>query len=72
MAELRRAGGELSKRQTIPRACKQLGIADQTCYRWCKEFGDLRLDPFREYYQTIKRITRQFATGAPTLRYKLA
>ena len=24
--------------------CKKLGVSEQTCYRWRKEYGGLRLD----------------------------
>jgi hypothetical protein len=30
--------------QTIAQVVKQLGIAEQTCYRWRKEYGGLRVD----------------------------
>ena len=29
---------------TIGRICKKLGIAEQTYYRWRKEYGSLRVD----------------------------
>lgn len=29
---------------TIPDACRKLGIAEQTYYRWKKEYGGLRVD----------------------------
>ncbi len=29
---------------TVGRACRQVGISEQTFYRWRKEYGGLRLD----------------------------
>lgn len=51
VAKLRQAEVELAKGQTIPQACKQLGITDQTYYRWRKEYGGLRLDQARRLKQ---------------------
>ena len=30
--------------KTMPAACREAGITDQTYYRWRKEFGGLKLD----------------------------
>jgi putative transposase len=30
--------------QTVPEACRKVGITEQTYYRWRKEYGGLRLD----------------------------
>lgn len=51
VAKLRQAEVELARGQTIPQVCKQLGITDQTYYRWRKEFGGLRLDQARRLKQ---------------------
>lgn len=51
VAKLRQAEVELAKGQTIPQACKHLGITDQTYYRWRKEFGGLRLDQAKRLKQ---------------------
>ena len=34
----------LAQGSSIAQACKQLGITDQTYYRWRKEYGGLRID----------------------------
>ena len=34
----------LSQGKTVPLACKEAGIVDQTYYRWRKEFGGLQLE----------------------------
>ena len=33
--------------KTIPIACREGGITEQTYYRWRKEFGGLQVDPAR-------------------------
>ena len=30
--------------ETAPAACKEAGIVQQTCYRWRKEYGGLKVD----------------------------
>ena len=41
---LREAEVRLSQGQTIAQVCKQIGITDQTYYRWRKEYGGIRSD----------------------------
>ena len=35
--------------KTIPEACKQLGISEQTYYRWRKVYGGLKVDQARKF-----------------------
>ncbi len=42
--KLREAEVELARGKTIGLVCKQLGITDQTYYRWRKEYGGIRTD----------------------------
>jgi transposase-like protein len=42
--KLREADVLLSKGQTVAQACKQIGVTDQTYYRWRKEYGGLKTD----------------------------
>ncbi len=42
--KLREAEVLLAQGVTIGRICKKLGIAEQTYYRWRKEYGSLRVD----------------------------
>jgi transposase-like protein len=41
--KLREAEVALSKGQTVGQACRQLEIAEQTYYRWRKEYGGLQV-----------------------------
>ena len=42
--KLRESEVLLAQGVTIGRICKKLGIAEQTYYRWRKEYGSLRVD----------------------------
>ncbi len=55
--KLREADVLLSKGQTIAQACKQIGITDQTYYRWRKEYGGLKVDQARR----LKELERENA-----------
>jgi len=47
ISKLCKAEIELGKGRSVGEVCKQLGITDQTYYRWRKEYGDLRTDQAR-------------------------
>lgn len=42
--KLREADVLLSQDKTIAQVCKQLGITDQTYYRWRKLYGGMKVD----------------------------
>ena len=42
--KLREAEVELAKGRSVGEVAKQLGITDQTYYRWRKEYGGLKTD----------------------------
>ena len=44
IGKLREAEIALSKGLTVPDACRQIGVTEQTYYRWRKEYGGIRLD----------------------------
>ncbi len=35
----------LAQGQTVGQVSKQIGVTEQTYYRWRKEYGGLRMDP---------------------------
>ncbi len=41
---LREIGVKTANGKTIPEACKQICISEQTCYRWRKVYGGLKTD----------------------------
>ena len=44
VGKLRETEVHLSKGMSIAQACKQIGITDQTYYRWRREYGGLKVD----------------------------
>jgi transposase-like protein len=62
--KLRQADVELAKGQSIAAVCKQIGVTDQTYYRWRKEYGGLKVDQakrFKELEQENARLKRLLA-----------
>ena len=41
---LRQAEVELATGQSVPQACRKLGVSEQTYYRWRNEYGGIRTD----------------------------
>ena len=41
VAKLRQADVDLGKGMTVPEVCKQLGISEQTYYRWRTKYGGM-------------------------------
>ncbi len=65
--KLREAEVLLAQGQKVPQVCRQLGVSDQTYYRWRKEYGGLRLDQakrLRELEKENKRLKRLVADQA--------
>ena len=65
---LREAEVLLAKRSSIPQICKKIGIAEQTYYRWRKEYGSLSVDQARRLKEVAdlsldKAILREVAEG---------
>ena len=42
--KLREAGVLFAQGKEITETCKQLGVTDQTYYRWRKEYGGMKVD----------------------------
>ena len=55
--KLREADVLISQGRTIGQAAKQLGITDQTYYRWRKEYGGLKTDQAKK----LKSLERENA-----------
>ncbi len=49
IGKLREAEVGLSGGQTVPEVCRTLGVAEQTYYRWRKEYGGLKIDQARRF-----------------------
>ncbi len=55
---LREAEVLLAKGSSIPQICKKIGIAEQTYYRWRKEYGSLSVDQAKRLKEVKKENTR--------------
>ena len=47
--KLRQAEVEIAKGTRVPEVCRQIGVVEQTFYRWRKEYGGLKLDQARQF-----------------------
>ena len=54
---LRQVEVELANGKSTPQACREAAITAQTQYRWCKEFGGLKLDQAKR----LKELQRENA-----------
>jgi transposase-like protein len=64
VTKLREADVLLAKGQGIGETCRQLGISDQTYYKWRKEYGGLQVDQakrFKELEQENSRLRKVVA-----------
>jgi len=57
VGKLREAEVHLSKGMSIAQVCKQIGITDQTYYRWRREYGGLKVDQAKR----LKELERENA-----------
>ena len=45
--KLRETEVRLAQGETVAQACKQIGVSEQTFYRWRQEYGGLQIDQVR-------------------------
>ena len=43
----------VAKGSTVVEACRQFGVAEQTLYRWRKEYGGMKVDPARRMKELV-------------------
>ena len=55
--QLREAEVLLSQGKNVAEACRQIGVTDQTYYRWRKEYGGVRTDQAKR----LKELDRENA-----------
>jgi transposase-like protein len=48
VGKLRQIEVLISQGKTVPVACREAGIVDQTFYRWRKEYGGLQMEQARK------------------------
>ena len=56
--KLREAEVAISQGSTVAEASRQIGVTDQTFYRWRNEYGGLRIDQVRHFKQLELENTR--------------
>mgnify|MGYP001815756571 FL=1 len=56
--KLREADVLLSQGKTVPQACKQIGVTDQTYYRWRREYGGMKTDQAKRLKELERENTR--------------
>ncbi len=58
IAKLRDAEVRLAQGETVGQVCRQLGVSEQTFYRWRREYGGLRMDQAKRLKQLETENTR--------------
>lgn len=58
IAKLREAEVLLSQGKQMPEVCKRLGVAEQTYYRWRKEYGGMKVDQAKRLKELEKENAR--------------
>ncbi len=56
--KLREADVEIAQGASIAKACRKIGIIDQTYYRWRREYGGLKVDQARRFKDLEKENSR--------------
>jgi transposase-like protein len=56
--KLRAAEVAISSGSTVAEACRQIGVTEQTFYRWRNEYGGLRIDQVKRLKQLELENTR--------------
>jgi len=67
IGKLREAEVELARGKMVGQVCKQLGVTEQTYYRWRKEYGGLRINQakrFRDLERENARLKKLVANMA--------
>lgn len=60
ISKLREAEVLISQGSTVPQAARQIGVTEQTFYRWRTEYGGMKLDQ-------AKRLKRLSLRGLPPM-----
>ena len=55
---LREAGVGLARGKTVRMVIRELGISEQTYYRWRKEYGGMKVDQARQFKELQKENAR--------------
>jgi putative transposase len=58
ISKLRQAEVELSQEHTVGEVCRSRGVAEQTYYRWRKEYGGLKIEQAKRLKELEQENTR--------------
>ena len=58
MNKLRRVEIHINQDISISEAIRKIGVTEQTYYRWCKEYGGLRIEQAKKLNSLEKEKTR--------------
>jgi len=58
ITKLREADVLLARNQSMAEVCRQLGISDQTYYKWRKEYGGMHVDQAKRLKQLEQENSR--------------
>jgi transposase-like protein len=58
IGHLREADVKISQGVNVLQICREMGIAEQTCYRWRREYGGMKVDQARRLRDLEKENTR--------------
>ena len=58
IGKLREVEVKIAKGTAVPLACKDIGVTEQTSYRWRREYGGLKLDQARRLKELEKENAR--------------
>ena len=58
IAKLREAEVLLGQGQKVPAVCRQLGVTEQTYYRWRKEYGEMKVEQAKRLKELEKENAR--------------
>jgi len=58
IGKLREAEIALAKGKSVPLVCKQIGVTQQTYYRWRKEYGGLKVEQAKKLKELEKENAR--------------
>ena len=58
IGKLREAEIALAKGKAVPLVCRQIGVTEQTYYRWRKEYGGLKVEQAKELKELEKENAR--------------
>ena len=56
--KLREAEVLIAKGTTVAQACKQIGVTDQTHYKWRREYGGLKTDQAKRFKELERENAR--------------